>query len=158
MSQNELPFNEGTKIYQIFMILSDQEWHCGKHDLPGTQPAKAIQIINQHGYLVEKSTRYCQVCNDKTVHRRLVSKEPKKPSINRILISNNLRKRVLSLYNNTESVTLRQMTAELLEVDHRFPQVRWSHDEILPDYMSDDEIRKHFQLLTRANNLWKSRY
>lgn len=44
------PFNVGTKLATIFTILSDGEWHCGKHELPGTQPAKAIQIIRQHGF------------------------------------------------------------------------------------------------------------
>ena len=46
----DYPFKEGTKIHRIFTILLDQEWHCGKHELPGTQPAKAIQIIRQHGF------------------------------------------------------------------------------------------------------------
>ena len=49
------PFKEGTKLARIFTILADQEWHCGKHDLPGTQPAKAIQIIRQNGYDIEKT-------------------------------------------------------------------------------------------------------
>ncbi len=41
------PFNEGTRFDQILQILADCEWHCGKHELPGTQPAKAIQVICQ---------------------------------------------------------------------------------------------------------------
>ena len=47
------PFKEGTKLAKNFMILSDGKWHCGKHELPGTQPAKAIQIIRQHGFQIE---------------------------------------------------------------------------------------------------------
>lgn len=152
------PFNEGTKIQQIFSLLQDMQWHCGKHELPGTQPAKAIQIIRQHGYEIENKTIVCEVCRDRTVHRRLTSIEPINLPINRMALSQNLRKRVLSLYDNTEAITLRQETPNLLEVDHCFPQVRWSEPEILDENMSDEELRQKFQLLTRANNLWKSRY
>ena len=103
------PFSEGTKLAQIFTILSDGEWHCGKHELPGTQPAKAIQIIRQHGFQIENKTLYCPVCKYKTVHRRLVSTEPAAPSFVRLQLPAKLRKRVLEHYKNTEAITRRQM-------------------------------------------------
>ena len=152
------PFNEGTKLAQIFTILSDGEWHCGKHDLPGTQPAKAIQIIRQHGFEVENKTIQCNICKDKTVHRRLVSIMPRKSSFIRIQLPDKLRKRIKSYYNNTEAITQRKMYTQQLEVDHRFPQVRWSKDEEYDANMTDKQIYKTFQLLTREHNLWKSRY
>src|SRR3989338_1320917 len=89
------PFNEGTKLAKIFSILSDGDWHCGKHELPGTQPAKAIQIIRQHGFEIKNDTRYCSVCKDKTVHRRLISTEPTKTSFVRIQFPQELRIRAL---------------------------------------------------------------
>ena len=152
------PFSQGTKLAQIFMILSDGEWHCGKHELPGTQPAKAIQIIRQHGFQIKNNTVYCPVCKYKTVHRRLVSTEPVAPSFVRLQLSTELRKHVLRYYKNTEAITLRQMLPNQLEVDHRFPQVRWSRDETLDHDMSEEQIHRKFQLLTREHNLWKSRY
>lgn len=152
------PFNEGTKLAQVFMILADGGWHCGKHELPGTQPAKAIQIIRQHGFSIENKTIFCSACNDKTVHRKLVSTEPKKQSFIRQQFPSKLRKRILQHYNKTESITLREMIANELEVDHRFPQVRWSKDETFDPNMSEDQLHAKFQLLTRQHNLWKSRY
>ena len=150
------PFNVGTKLAKVFTILSDGEWHCGKHELSGTQPAKAIQIIRQHGFLIENSTRYCDVCKDKTVHRRLISTEPISPSFIRLQLPPKLRQRVLEYYSNTEAITLREMLPNQLEVDHRFPQVRWSKDESYTINMT--EVHRKFQLLTRQHNLWKSRY
>jgi len=50
------------------------------------------------------------------------------------------------------------MVANQLEVDHRFPQVRWSKDESYDPEMSEEEMHAKFQLLTRQHNLWKSRY
>lgn len=152
------PFNEGTKLAQIFTILSDGEWHCGKHELPGTQPAKAIQIIRQNGFNIINKTLYCNSCKDKTVHRQLTSTEPIKDSFIRIQLSAKIRKRVLNLYNNTEAITMREMVPNLLEVDHRFPQVRWTKNEEYDENMSDEELKRKFQLLTREHNLWKSRY
>ncbi len=154
----ENPFSSGSKTEQTFLILQDMDWHCGKHELPGTQPAKAIQIIRQYGYDVENKTILCEVCNDKTVHRRLTSTAPVNTPINRQGLSAKLRKRVLDLYNNIEAVTLRKLLPNELEVDHRFPQVRWSIPENFDEDVSDEKLVSRFQLLTRANNLWKSRY
>jgi len=152
------PFNEGTKLAQIFTILSDGHWHCGKHELPGTQPAKAIQIIRQHGFTIENKTILCANCKDKTVHRRLVSTEPTKQSFVRQQFPAKLRKRILHHYNNIEAITLREMIPNELEVDHRFPQVRWSKNETFDPDMSDSQLHNKFQILTRQHNLWKSRY
>jgi hypothetical protein len=152
------PFNVGTKLAQIFTILSDGKWHCGKHGLPGTQPAKAIQIIRQHGFEIKNDTRHCPFCKDKTVHRRLISTEPVKPSFIRIQFPRKLRIRILKRYNNTEAITMRKMIPNLLEIDHRFPQVRWAKDESFEPEMTDHELHNRFQLLTREHNLWKSRY
>jgi len=152
------PFKEGTKLAKVFTILSDGEWHCGKHELPGTQPAKAIQIIRQHGFKIENKTIYCDECRDKTVHRKLLSTEPESASFIRLQLPGKLRKRVLKHYENVEAITLREMVPNQLEVDHRFPQVRWSKDESYDADMSEEELHAKFQLLTRQHNLWKSRY
>jgi hypothetical protein len=156
--EEEIPFKMGTKIYQTFLILSDKNWHCGKHELPGTQPAKAIQIIRNHGFNIENATMYCGVCKEKTFHRRLIELKPAKDSIARLSIPKTLRNRVMRLYDYTEAITLRKLSPEQLEIDHRFPQVRWSQRESLDLDMSDQEIYRRFQLLTREHNLWKSRY
>ncbi len=152
------PFNEGTNLAVIFTTLSDCRWHCGKHELPGTQPAKAIQVIRQHGFDIENQTIFCRICAAKTVHRRLISVEPSEPSFVRQQLPPSLRKRVLNYYGRREAITQREMVSNQLEVDHRFPQVRWSSDESFNPNMSDEELHGKFQLLTRSHNLWKSRY
>jgi len=152
------PFRKGTKLARVFTILSDGEWHCGKHELPGTQPAKAIQVIRQHGFEIKNRTIYCATCKDKTVHRKLVATEPTTSSIVRQYFPAKLRKRILKHYDNVEAITQRKMVSNQLEVDHRFPQVRWAKDESYDPDMSDTELHAKFQLLTRQHNLWKSRY
>lgn len=156
---DNLPFREGTKLYQTFQILADENWHCSKHDLPGTQPAKAIQVIRQHGYDIENKTEYCEICKENTVHRRLVSIHPSASSVTRSRLPRTLINRVKELYKNIEAITHREYSSTQLEVDHRFPQVRWSTPEGVHDpNMPEAEIIAKFQLLTRSHNLWKSRY
>lgn len=92
------------------------------------------------------------------MHRRLVSLQPMRDSFVRLQIPQELRKRILSYYKNIEAITLRELVPNQLEIDHRFPQVRWKQDEELEANMPDEEIYHRFQLLTRENNLWKSRY
>lgn len=92
------------------------------------------------------------------MHRRLVSTQPTLPSFVRIQIPPELRQRVLSHYKNIEAITMREMLPSELEIDHRFPQVRWSEDERYDMAMDGGELHEKFQILTRQNNLWKSRY
>jgi hypothetical protein len=154
--KEKIPFKGGTKIYQTFIVLSDLEWHCGKHELPGTQPAKAIQIIGQHGFKIEKKTFYCKQCKEKTVHRKLISLEVGRV-FTRSKLPEKLKKRIKEYYKNTDAITLRDDLP--IEVDHRFPQVRWGTKEPEnPVDMSSKDIQERFMLLTRANNLWKSRF
>jgi len=123
-----------------------------------TQPAKAIQIIRQHGFDIENSTRCCNNCKDKTVHRRLTSTIPVESSFVRLQLPSKLRQRILRHYDNTEAIILRKMVTNQLEVDHRFPQVCWSKDESYDINMTEEELHQKFQFLTRQHNLWKSRY
>ncbi|MBT9163320.1 MAG: hypothetical protein DDT24_00226 [Chloroflexi bacterium] len=116
------------------------------------------QIIRQHGFDIENSTRYCDKCQDKTAHRRLISIAPVESSFIRLQLPSKLRQRVLKHYDNTEAIILRKMISHQLEVDHRFPQVRWSKDEVYDINMTEEELHQKFQLLTRQHNLWKSRY
>lgn len=158
IDNKKIPFKEQTKLYKTFSILSDLKWHCSKHELPGTQPAKAVQIIGQHGFKTEKKTIYCERCKEKTVYRRLISLDIEGARVfTRSKLPEKLKKRIKEYYENTDAITLREDLP--VEVDHKFPQVRWGGKEPEnPINMSNEEIQKRFILLTRANNLWKSRY
>ncbi len=74
-------------------------------------------------------------------------------------VSAKLVQKIKAFYENQEAVFLRQMPSKELEIDHKFPQVRWNkNEEKYSNQMSDDEIKTKFMLLTRSNNLLKSRY
>ena len=131
---------------------------CTNNLTSENEVAEAIEQIRQHGFQIENKTLNCPICGYAAVHRRLISTEPIAPSFVRLQLPTKLRKRVLQHYKNTEAITLRQMLPNQLEVDHRFPQVRWVQDETYDPEMSEEQIHRKFQLLTREHNLWKSRY
>ena len=58
-------FEPGTKIAKCFETLSDHDWHCGKHALPGTQTAGLIREIKNRGYEVERKKMFCPVSGGK---------------------------------------------------------------------------------------------
>lgn len=159
------PFNEGTQIYKIFEILSDLNWHCSEHELPGSQPAKALQMIRQAGFEMEKvGSNYekrilCSVCGRKTPHRKLVSLEIQNVSLERTSsLNTKLKERIIALYDWKDAILGYAPTGRKIEVDHRVPQVRWTEKEDTYENMTDDDLKEQFMLLVREHNLLKSRF
>lgn len=159
------PYKEGTNLYKVFNILSDLQWHCSVCELPGSQPAKLIQLIRNQGYDFDndggvnwEKRILCSNCGKRTSHRRLTSIEVLDNPITRLNISNSLRSRVIALYFNQDSILGYSPTGRSIEVDHRVPQIRWKeNEEELLDDCSDEDIRNKYMLLVREHNLLKSR-
>ena len=159
------PFKPNTTSHHDWEVLKDLKWHCTKCELKSGQ-AKTWQVWRQNGIQLDTDEKgnfykkiYCETCQNKTVHRKLESLEILQDTKSRSGIPQKLAKRVKEVYNNQEAMLLREMPPRELEVDHKFPQVRWCKDE--PENkidMSEVEIKEKFILLTRGNNLLKSRY
>ena len=159
------PFKNGSKQYIDFETMSDLKWHCTKCELKATQ-AKTWQVWRQEKGIqfdMDKNGRYdgrfyCEKCGTTTVHRKLKSTKILETTKSRTGISGKISKRIKQLYNNEEAVFLRKLSDNELEIDHKFPQIRWKTDE--EDFSKDtnEELKNKFILLTRSNNLLKSRY
>jgi len=163
---NKNPFKEGSKQYYDFEVMKDLRWHCSKCELKSGQ-AKTWQVWRQEkGLQVDTDSNgnyykiiYCDNCKEKTYHRKLKSLKILEVNKLRAGISAKFAVRVKEIYKNEEAVFLRKFSPNQLEVDHKFPQIRWNQneDENKTD-MSEKEIRDKFILLTRSNNLLKSRH
>lgn len=159
------PFKQGTTSFSDFQVLSDLNWHCTKCELKSGQ-AKTWQVWRQNGIQLdtdEKGNFYktiiCANCKGKTVHRKLKSLTILEDTYTRSGLPQKLAKRVKEILNNKEAVFLRVMPSRELEIDHKFPQIRWGKDEEENRIdMSEREIKEKFILLTRSNNLLKSRH
>jgi len=158
------PFKENTTSYNDWEILKDLEWHCTKCELKSGQ-AKTWQVWRQRGIQLAKDdkdnfykTQFCKTCDMKTVHRKLKCLEILDETKVRTGIPVSLARKIKKLYKNEEAFFLREFPAKELEIDHKFPQVRWEGDEEDNKVsMSNEEIKSKFILLTRSNNLLKSR-
>lgn len=159
------PFNPGTKPYEDFETLSDLQWHCTKCELKSGQ-AKTWQVWRQEkGIQLDQDEKgnwykklYCENCKEKTIHRKLKSVEILEVNKARSGIPSKIAKRVKQLYDNEEAVLLRKLSDNELEVDHRFPQIRWGENEADNCLLSDEQLKEKFMLLNRSHNLLKSRY
>jgi len=162
MSKN--PFKPGTTSHHDFEILSDLKWHCTKCELKSGQ-AKTWQVWRQMGIQLgkdEKSNFYkkmiCPKCKNQTINRKLETLSLSAETKVRSGLPQKLAKKVKQLLKFEEALFLRKMMPTLLEVDHKFPQVRWGKDEDKNDSgMSESEIKEKFILLSRSSNLLKSR-
>lgn len=160
------PFKEGSTQYKDFETMSDLKWHCSKCELLSGQAKtwqvwrqeKGIQLdTDEEGHWYKKML--CPSCKVKTIHRKLKSTELVTEGLKaRTSIPAKLAKRAKELYGCVDEYTLRTEPANMLEIDHRVPQVRWTENEDINNInMADEEIKEKFMLLTRANNLLKSR-
>lgn len=162
----ENPFNEGTNYYKDYEILKDLQWHCAICELNSAQ-AKAWQIWrDEWGFQFEKGNPetnnwsknlMCNKCGRTTTHRKLLTLERLEATSARASISAKVAARVKNLYGHRDAVLLRETPANLLEVDHKFPQIRWNTDEESNDGLTDAQLMAKFVILTRNDNLRKSR-
>ena len=160
------PFKVNTTSYNDYEVMKDLQAHCTRCELKSSQ-AKTWQTWRdaygiQFAETALGSGRYdirknCANCNATTVHRQLATLERNLNTSARSGISQKLATKIKVLLKYEEAVWLREMTGNLLEVDHKFPQIRWNVDEDNNENLTDQELISKFILLTRSNNLLKSR-
>ena len=121
-----------------------------------SQPARTIQNLRELGYQFEETSPgvyakqlYCEKCGVKHTHYKLKEKEPKFNKNSRFPISQEDGLRVKKILKNKEAFTGKKITTQV-EIDHKTPVAR-SHD-IQISKLSDDEIKKYFQLLSSYHN------
>ncbi len=146
--------------------MRDLQPHCTIHELKASQ-AKTWQTWRDAYGLQFKETvtgssnyairKLCETCGRTTVHRQLATLELNLITSARSGVSTKLSARIKKLFRNEEAFWLRELPGNLLEVDHKFPQIRWNTDEESSENASDDELIAKFLLFTRSNNLLKSR-
>ena len=97
----------------------------------------------------------CKHCGTERTHYKLLSLEPVFKAKPRITITLSQRKRVLELFEGRDAFSGASISSTP-EIDHKVPWTRMENDIDIAT-LSDDEIKEHFQLLTREHNLLKDR-
>lgn len=159
------PFKKDSTQYKDFETMSDCKWHCSKCELLSGQ-AKTWQVWRQEkGIQLDQDENgnyyknvFCNNCGIKTVHRKLKSTEIITENLKaRTGIPPKIAKRAKELYGCVDEYSMRTEAANILEIDHRVPQVRWTKNEDDNTNLTDEQIKEKFMLLSRQNNLLKSR-
>ena len=137
-------------------------WTCSLHTTESNQPAAIFREIKKRGYEFEEispgrwaESQYCHVCMQETTHYKLLNGTPTLTKQTRLGIDAKTRKRILKLFDNRDAFTGGSISS-VAEIDHKVPWTRLDKD-IDAKNLSDDEIKIHFQLLTREHNLLKDR-
>lgn len=154
--------DDNTKRAQVLRILIDNECVCSQCYLSiiSTNPQKYIQNIRDKGFIVSTLNLRCAKCAQNRTHYWLT------PCIytNNVsyeTISKKLKKRICNLFDNRDSLLgIKNDNIDSLVPDHKFPEDRWDENtaEINNDNMTDEEIKKKFQLLTLQTNHQKERF
>lgn len=137
-------------------------WTCAVHPTDSNQPAAIFREVKKLGYEFEEQLpgrwakrMYCPKCNKKTTHYKLLNSEPLLTIQTRLRIDEITRNHILELFDNRDAFTSATITSTP-EIDHKIPWTRLDND-IDATILSEDEIKEHFQLLTREHNLLKDR-
>ena len=171
----EQAFRDRTaKAYQVYRVLRGRRWCCrvcryGHVDttqIAGSGGIKGLRngTRSRDGLDIESAYRHCRTCGKRTRQDRWTGKFVS--AVPAGSVPAGFTKRALEIFDLRDVVEMARRPPTQLTVDHKLPRIRWSREteSIQNDYaaMTDDDIRRHFQLLKRSNgavshNLLKSR-
>lgn len=133
---------------------------CGTEN--AGQPAKYTNFLRNDGYVFEETGEnrfskqmYCEVCGKKTSHAKLLQVEQKNSYKPRLNMTPKEKARIRRILEDIDAFTEASISSNC-EVDHKVPLTRLNED-IDSTKLNNDEIKEHFQLLTRDHNLLKDR-
>ena len=142
----------------FFDVLKNSKWKCVAHDLPSNPNwARRIQDIKEMGYTLATNTNmFCTKCRKNTTHLILL-KLPRGSQTGYEIFSPTLRKRIIKVLNSYDAFEGKIRNSNSLLPDHKFPEISWDDKtrEENPDDMSDQEIKKKFQLIDNQRNQQK---
>lgn len=170
----EATFSPDTKVYRVYMVLKDGQWHCrgceyahvGTTQIAGGAGIQGLQrgTHSRPGMVIDSADHLCTTCDATTRHDRWaghLTQAVPSSSMPRSFV-----RRAVAVLGGRDVVELTERPPNQLTVDHKVPMLRWTPAErdAQSDYasMTDDDIRARFQLLKSSNgsvshNLLKSR-
>ncbi len=167
-------FDKGTKVYQVYLVLLDHQWHCreceyvhtGITQIAGGSGIQGLQrgTKTRPGMVIESGNHLCTNCKHTTRQDRWQG--ALQSSVQGSSMPPSFVTRAIALLGSRDVVELTIRPPGQLTIDHKLPMLRWNNRTApkQTDYtgMSDDDIKANFQLLKKSNgsvshNLLKSR-
>ncbi|MFH1452182.1 MAG: restriction endonuclease [archaeon] len=140
----------------FFDGLLDSKWKCVSCELPQNPNwARRMQDIKQMGYTIATNTKMpCPKCKKNTTHLILV-RLPRGQETGYETWTPKLRSKILKVSDNHD--VYEDVKRPHLLPDHKFSEIRWDKNtkEDNPEDMTEEEIKKKFQLLNNQRNQQK---
>ena len=174
VAEFEQALDSKTKVYQVYLVLRDQQWHCreceyahtGITQIAGGSGIQGLQrgTKSRPGITIHSDNHLCPRCERKTRQDRWDGGF--ESSVNAPTMSAAFSRRVAALLGSRDIVEGTERPLNQLTIDHKIPMIRWNAEttRAFSNYsaMDDDAIRASFQLLKKSNgslshNLLKSR-
>jgi hypothetical protein len=154
--ENEMSGKLTTKGF--FDTLLNLNWNSVTYDLPrNLNFARRIQDIKEFGYTLSTDTRRTvKGKNEKDTHIQLVPL-PKGGVTGYETLSPAFKAKAISIMKAINVYELSSANQHGLLPDHKFPEIRWDNETKTENSneMSDDEIKKKFQLIDNQRNQQK---
>lgn len=158
---------KASETQSVFEALNGAEpltrWKCRKcGPVPeiNPQPASRIKQLKKMGYFIATRKKECPNCGG-LQYCDLLIRLPRHAADNekRSPISRKLQNKIKTVLPLRDACFDTPQKASDLIIDHKFPSSRWVNGETVNKTdMSEEDIRKKFQLLTNQTNLQKERY
>ena len=162
-SDFEKSFNQGTKVYQVYLVLSDHQWHCrecnythtGITQIAGGAGIQGLQrgTKSRLGMQIESGNHFCYQCNRTTRQDRWEGSF--ETAVQAPSMTSSFARRVYEVLGRRDIVEGTERPLNQLTIDHQLPMIRWSAQTRVTQtnysQMSDDDIRATFQLLKKSN-------
>ena len=167
-------FGPDSKVYGVFQVLKDQQWHCreceyshlGITQIAGGSGIQGLQRGNKsrEGLVIDSANHLCPQCERKTRQDKWTGQfvtAVQSSGMNHAFV-----RKVSEILGRRDVVEGTERPMSQLTVDHKLPMIRWDEEtnRKQTDYanMKDRDIRNYFQLLKKSNgsvshNLLKSR-
>lgn len=174
MSEFENSFRKDTKVYQVFSVLKDMQWHCReceyKHvnitQIAGGSGIQGLQrgTGSRLGMIIDSANHFCVNCKRSTRQDRWEGAF--RPSVQGKSMPKEFVRRAIRLFGSRDVIENTERQPNQLTIDHKLPRLRWDSAteaaQTRYSKMSDEEIKDNFQLLKKSNgmvshNLLKSR-
>lgn len=139
------------------------EWVCSScaSGLRSNQNPGITRILKDKGYKFDKATKrnygkrnvYCNECGCKRTFYKLLYTEPIHQDCKRLRITPEERERIIKVLGKRDAFTGHTISNNV-DVDHMVPIIRLENGGVTKHVyeMTDDEIRKNFQILTSDHN------
>jgi hypothetical protein len=145
------------ETWQLFEQLKTFKWTCVSCVYNNPNWARRNQDLKEMGYTIATDTnRFCEQCGKRRTFLILVPL-PRGGLSGYEIWSQALREKIVKVLGSYDAYEGKTVKSESLLPDHKFPEIRWNLETKRNsiEHLTDEEIRRDFQLLSNQRNLQK---